>query len=71
MKNQKEYDNLDNQKTKRQKNNILNFDLTSLEKKDYILLSEELNAILDVPKLSRKVFNIILDDKTLNSFFIF
>lgn len=66
MKSQKEYGNLDNQKTKRQKNNILNFDLTSLEKKDYILLSEELNAILDVPKLSRKVFNIILDDKTLN-----
>ena len=66
MKSQKEYGNLDNQKIKKQKNNILNFDFLSEERKDYILLSEELNAILDIPKLSKKIFNIILDDKTLN-----
>lgn len=43
-----------------------NPDFLYIERRGYILSTEELNMILNVPKLSKKVFNIILDGKSLN-----
>ena len=33
---------------------------------EYILLSKELDVILNTPKLSKKAFNTIIDDNTLD-----
>jgi len=66
MKKQKEHVTQGNQKTKKQKNNSQNLDFLYGNQGGYILLTEELDIILNLPKLTTEVFNVILDDRTLD-----
>ena len=66
MKRQKVPVNHGSQKTRKQKDDTRHLDFLYKDQHAYILLTEELNAILNTPKLSMCVFNIIIDDKTLN-----
>ncbi len=63
---QKEYANLDNQRTRKQNNNMTNLDFLYRNCDEYILLSEELDVILNTPKLSKRAFDTIIDDNTLD-----
>ena len=66
MKKQKEPASPGSQKTKKQKDNSKSLGFLSENRGAYILLNEELDTILNLPKLTTEVFTIILDDQTLD-----
>jgi hypothetical protein len=66
MKRQKEHANPGNQKKKKRKDNFQNLVFLYNSQGAYILLTEELDIILKLPKLTTEVFNVILDDRTLD-----
>lgn len=66
MKRQKEHANPGNQKTRKQKDNMQHLDFLHINRTSYVLLNEELDMILNSPKLPTWAINVILDDRTLD-----
>lgn len=66
MKRQKEHASPGNQRTKKQEDNVQSAIFDFINKKSYILSPQELNIILNSPRLPSSIFSVILDNKTLD-----